>query len=633
MAINKNFVVKHGLEVDTNLLFANADTTRVGVNTANPDYTFHVNGGIGATTLYLSGSLSASGILTANNLVIAGYVSAGGTTGSSGQYLKTTGSGVEWATFPTSLRNRFTYTAGAGQSDFPYSYNIGYLDVFVNGVKLKGDGVADQVEYAADDGVNVNVVYPCVAGDIVELIGYNPTAVAAGSTGILGLTVQDEGTIIGNYANITSLNFVGAEVVASGSGVGATVYISDIESSWVQVSSGIYTGSNTGIGTTNPTSKLTVGGNVRVTGVVTATSFVGDGSGLTGVVGSGSGVIVRDSGSLVGTAGTIDFGDNLTVSPIVSGIVTITSSQAYVASAGIATYATRAGFSTYSVISGYSTSSGIATYATIAGYSTSSGISTYATSAGIATYATRAGFSTYSVISGYSTSSGISTYATIAGYSTSSGIATSAQGLTGSPNLVVGIVTATRYFGDGSGLTGVTASGTGIVIKDDGVTVGTAGTIDFGSNLSVSPISAGIVTITATGGGVGVGLSTRITSSTSTGSIGIGSTANVTFTGFKSYMLMKITTSDAAWVTLYTDTDSRTSDATRDETTDPSPGSGVIAEMSTNNIGITTQLITPAIVGFNNDLTPSTNIYGKISNKTGVSTNITVTLTLLQLES
>ena len=33
----------------------------------------------------------------------------------------------------------------------------------------------------------------------------------------------------------------------------------------------------------------------------------GDGSGLTGVVGSGSGVIVQDDGSNVGTAGTINW--------------------------------------------------------------------------------------------------------------------------------------------------------------------------------------------------------------------------------------------------------------------------------------------------------------------------------------
>ena len=56
---------------------------------------------------------------------------------------------------------------------------------------------------------------------------------------------------------------------------------------------------------------------------------------------------------------------------------------------------------------------------------------------------------------------------------------------------------------DGSALTGVTASGSGVVVKHDGTTVGTAGTINFSTNLDVSAISAGIVTITASGGGGG----------------------------------------------------------------------------------------------------------------------------------
>ena len=45
---------------------------------------------------------------------------------------------------------------------------------------------------------------------------------------------------------------------------------------------------------------------IDVTGIVTATQFKGDGSGLTGIVASGSGVIVKDGGSTVGTAGTIN---------------------------------------------------------------------------------------------------------------------------------------------------------------------------------------------------------------------------------------------------------------------------------------------------------------------------------------
>jgi len=55
---------------------------------------------------------------------------------------------------------------------------------------------------------------------------------------------------------------------------------------------------NLGIGTTNPTSKLHVSGDVRVSGVVTATSFVGSGANLTGVI---SGVEIKSAGSSVGT--------------------------------------------------------------------------------------------------------------------------------------------------------------------------------------------------------------------------------------------------------------------------------------------------------------------------------------------
>ena len=73
--------------------------------------------------------------------------------------------------------------------------------------------------------------------------------------------------------------------------------------------------------------QVTIQTNTTVTGVVTASGFVGDGSGLTGVTGSGSGIIVKDSGSAVGTAGTIDFGTNLSVSPASAGIVTVTSTQ------------------------------------------------------------------------------------------------------------------------------------------------------------------------------------------------------------------------------------------------------------------------------------------------------------------
>ena len=95
---------------------------------------------------------------------------------------------------------------------------------------------------------------------------------------------------------------------------------------------------------------------------------------------------------------------------------------------------------------------------------------------------------------------------------------------------------------------------------------------------------------------------------------------------------MKVGISSAAWVRLYTDTTSRTNDATRPYTTDPTPGSGVLAEVYTTNSGVSTFKMTPGVIGWNDDGTPSTNIYAKVTNNEGSSADITVTLTILKME-
>ena len=69
----------------------------------------------------------------------------------------------------------------------------------------------------------------------------------------------------------------------------------------------------------------TTNSGVTVTGGVTASLFTGNGSGLTDVVGQGSGVQVKDDGSTVGVAATINFGGNLYVSALSNGAVTVTS--------------------------------------------------------------------------------------------------------------------------------------------------------------------------------------------------------------------------------------------------------------------------------------------------------------------
>ena len=75
MAINKNFVIKNGVQVSTDLIIGDADTNRVGVGTTVPGYDLHVGvargsrGGIGVTDAVVSGvatigQLAVTGIST-----------------------------------------------------------------------------------------------------------------------------------------------------------------------------------------------------------------------------------------------------------------------------------------------------------------------------------------------------------------------------------------------------------------------------------------------------------------------------------------------------------------------------------------------------------------------------------------
>ena len=68
------------------------------------------------------------------------------------------------------------------------------------------------------------------------------------------------------------------------------------------------------------------GVTATLSGTVTANAFSGDGGGLTNIVGSGSGTIIQNNGTNVGTAGTIDFGSGLNVSAVSAGVATVTTS-------------------------------------------------------------------------------------------------------------------------------------------------------------------------------------------------------------------------------------------------------------------------------------------------------------------
>ena len=123
---------------------------------------------------------------------------------------------------------------------------------------------------------------------------------------------------------------------------------------------------------------------------------------------------------------------------------------------------------------------------------------------------------------------------------------------------------------------------------------------------------------------------TRTTANVTTGSIANNSSTDATITGFKTYALYKIQTTAASWVRLYTDTASRTADASRTQGVDPAPEAGVVAEIITT--GADTVLMSPFVGGFNNESSPTTDIPIKVTNLSGGSTTFTITLTLLQLE-
>ena len=105
--------------------------------------------------------------------------------------------------------------------------------------------------------------------------------------------------------------------------------------------------------------------------------------------------------------------------------------------------------------------------------------------------------------------------------------------------------------------------------------------------------------------------------------------SNVNVDGYKSYVLLAITTDADAWVRVYSTAAARTQDLNRSEGTDPSPGSGVIAEVRVDG----TQMITPGTVGFNFETSPLNTIYLSVTNRSGSTQIITTTLKAIQLEA
>ena len=95
----------------------------------------------------------------------------------------------------------------------------------------------------------------------------------------------------------------------------------------------IFTTNNVSISGISTIATLNVSGNTNLSGITTGT-FVGNGSGLTGVIGVGQGIEIQNNASVVGTAGTVNFETNLDVVSFSGGSITVRGSQNF---AGVVT--------------------------------------------------------------------------------------------------------------------------------------------------------------------------------------------------------------------------------------------------------------------------------------------------------
>ena len=157
MAVNKNFVVTNGLEVNENLIVANATDSFVGVGTSTPNNTLHVFGGIGATDVRITGFSS---------FIQSVFVGASGTTfavidtpGSNPQV----GIGTDIPAYLLDIRS---------------AVSTGQTALYVQGdARITGDLIADDITLDQAEFTNINVTGFTTTGELVVGMGASVTGI------------------------------------------------------------------------------------------------------------------------------------------------------------------------------------------------------------------------------------------------------------------------------------------------------------------------------------------------------------------------------------------------------------------------------------------------------------------------
>jgi hypothetical protein len=358
---------------------------------------------------------------------------------------------------------------------------------------------------------------------------------------------------------------------------------------------------------------------LSVAGNITGGYFYGNGSQLTGIVSATTAATVTTNAqpniTSVGTLTFLSVAGNVTGSYFYGNGSQLTGVQA----TGIGTLASLS-------VTGNTTSGNVLTGGIVSATGNVTGNYFYGNGSQLTgVQATGVGTLTNLSVTGNTTSGNLSALGDVIGGNVNTGGAVSATGN----------IRGSYILGNGSQLTGIITSSNAALLTGN----------TLSSNVvSSSLTSVGILsTVSATGNitgnyifGNGSQL-TGITTSTSranvtvySGSLAANAAANIVATGYRGYSLYSITSNAASWVTLYTSNVAAVSDYSRSISTDPTPGSGVIAEAIGNSSG--TINFTPAVVGFNNENPPTVAIPMKIVNRGNATANISVTLTLLKLE-
>jgi len=270
MAIQKSFVIKNGIEVNSNLIFGDATTDRVGIGTTTPIDTLQVVGGIGATTINVTGigtvpTLNGTTLNYATGNIVTGVITS--LSGSTLNY-----SGIA--------------TAG--------SYNVGATEVISSARELKNIASLDSVTTATIESAIANA--PNTFTDL-EVTGISTLGIVQVSSGIVTAT-SGIVTYYGDGQFLSGIATVGGGVSFAG-----------------VLSGDLYV---TGIGTIN---NVTINSGIvtAVSGIVT---YYGDGQYLQNIL---SGIGIATVGGTVGTGATIlDFrGSGISTVTVSAGIATI----------------------------------------------------------------------------------------------------------------------------------------------------------------------------------------------------------------------------------------------------------------------------------------------------------------------